>query len=109
MNTGRAMIWLPTTREEKYRAKQTTDTFVVRTGDVLSSGVVVAGADAALHLVAGAARRRSTSPSPSCGSVVAWRVARKHDDRSQAQAVQLPAPTPAPTPTPTPARDLAVA
>ncbi|HZS39253.1 MAG TPA: translocase, partial [Polyangia bacterium] len=29
MNTGRAMLWLPTTREEKYRAKQAMDTFFV--------------------------------------------------------------------------------
>jgi AAA family ATP:ADP antiporter len=43
MNTGRQMIWLPTTREEKYKAKQAVDTFFVRIGDVLSAFVVVAG------------------------------------------------------------------
>ena len=43
MNTGRAMLWLPTAREEKYKAKQTVDTFVVRTGDVLSAVLVYAG------------------------------------------------------------------
>jgi AAA family ATP:ADP antiporter len=43
MNTGRQMLWLPTTREEKYKAKQTLDTFFVRTGDVLSAGIVFAG------------------------------------------------------------------
>jgi AAA family ATP:ADP antiporter len=49
MNTGRAMLWLPTSREEKYRAKQAMDTFVVRVGDVLATAVVV-GATSLLHL-----------------------------------------------------------
>lgn len=43
MNTARAMLWLPTSRDEKYAAKQTIDTFVVRSGDVLSAGAVYAG------------------------------------------------------------------
>ena len=43
MNTGRAMLWLPTSREEKYKAKQAVDTFFVRTGDVLSALLVYAG------------------------------------------------------------------
>jgi len=49
MNTGRAMLWLPTSREEKYRAKQAMDTFVVRFGDVLATAVVVV-ATSLLHL-----------------------------------------------------------
>jgi AAA family ATP:ADP antiporter len=44
MNTARQLLWLPTTREEKYKAKQAIDTFFVRFGDVLSAGVVFAGA-----------------------------------------------------------------
>ncbi|MDB4969688.1 MAG: translocase-like protein [Myxococcales bacterium] len=48
MNTGRAMLWLPTSRAEKYRAKQAMDTFVVRVGDVLATAVVV-GATSLLH------------------------------------------------------------
>src|SRR5690606_35134851 len=40
MNTAKAMLWLPTSREEKYAAKQTVDTFFVRLGDVLSALVV---------------------------------------------------------------------
>jgi ATP:ADP antiporter, AAA family len=43
MNTVKALLWLPTTREEKYKAKQAVDTFFVRFGDVLSAGVVFAG------------------------------------------------------------------
>ena len=43
MNTARQMMWLPTTREEKYKAKQTLDTFFVRGGDMLSAGLVFLG------------------------------------------------------------------
>jgi AAA family ATP:ADP antiporter len=43
MNTARQLLWLPTSREEKYKAKQTIDTFFVRGGDVLSAMVVYLG------------------------------------------------------------------
>jgi AAA family ATP:ADP antiporter len=43
MNTARQLLWLPTSREEKYKAKQAVDTFFVRAGDVLSAGVVYLG------------------------------------------------------------------
>jgi len=43
MNTGRQMLWLPTRREEKYKAKQAVDTFFVRMGDVFAAGLVFAG------------------------------------------------------------------
>ena len=52
MNTARQLLWLPTTREEKYKAKQAIDTFFVRTGDVLSAGLVYLGT-AVLHLTIG--------------------------------------------------------
>ena len=44
MNTARQLLWLPTSREEKYKAKQAIDTFFVRGGDVLSAAVVYFGA-----------------------------------------------------------------
>jgi AAA family ATP:ADP antiporter len=43
MNTTKQMLWLPTTRDEKYKAKQAIDTFFVRAGDVISAGIVFAG------------------------------------------------------------------
>jgi AAA family ATP:ADP antiporter len=46
MNTARQLLWLPTTPEEKYKAKQAIDTFFVRGGDVLSAAVVYAGTHA---------------------------------------------------------------
>lgn len=39
-NTARQALFLPTTREEKYKAKAAIDTFFVRIGDVLSAGLV---------------------------------------------------------------------
>jgi AAA family ATP:ADP antiporter len=43
MNTGKQMLWLPTSPEEKYKAKQAIDTFFVRAGDMLAAGVVFVG------------------------------------------------------------------
>ncbi|MPZ21324.1 MAG: translocase [Luteitalea sp.] len=43
MNTGRQLFWLPTDRNEKYKAKQAADTFFVRTGDLFSAAIVYAG------------------------------------------------------------------
>lgn len=42
MNTGRQLLWLPTSREEKYKAKQAIDAFMFRAGDVLAAGFVFA-------------------------------------------------------------------
>jgi len=42
-NTVRNVLFLPTTREQKYKAKQAIDTFFVRIGDVLSAGLVFVG------------------------------------------------------------------
>jgi AAA family ATP:ADP antiporter len=43
MNTARQLVWLPTSREEKYKAKQAVDTFFVRAGDLLQAALVFAG------------------------------------------------------------------
>lgn len=42
MNTAKQMLWLPTTRAEKYKAKQAVDTFFVRLGDLASAAAVFA-------------------------------------------------------------------
>jgi AAA family ATP:ADP antiporter len=39
-NTARQALFLPTSREAKYKAKAAIDTFFVRTGDLLSTGLV---------------------------------------------------------------------
>ena len=42
-NTTKQALWLPTSREAKYKAKQAVDSFCVRAGDVLSAGIVFSG------------------------------------------------------------------
>jgi len=42
-NTARQALFLPTTRQEKYQAKQAIDSLFVRAGDLLSAGLVFAG------------------------------------------------------------------
>ena len=42
-STVNQVLYLPTTRTEKYKAKQAIDTFFVRAGDVCSAGLVLAG------------------------------------------------------------------
>lgn len=48
MNTAKATLWLPTSHEEKFQAKQAVDTFFVRIGDVLAAIVVFVGTQLAL-------------------------------------------------------------
>lgn len=42
-NTVKQALWLPTSREAKYKAKAAVDTFFMRAGDVASAGAVAAG------------------------------------------------------------------
>ena len=42
-NTTKQALWLPTSREAKYKAKQAVDSFCQRAGDVLQAGIVYAG------------------------------------------------------------------
>jgi ATP:ADP antiporter, AAA family len=43
-NAAKQALWLPTSREQKYVAKQAIDTFVVRAGDFIAGILVAAGA-----------------------------------------------------------------
>ena len=54
-NTTKQALWLPTSREAKYKAKQAVDSFFVRAGDVVQAGVVFAGERLALAVPAFAA------------------------------------------------------
>ena len=40
-------MWLPTSRQAKYKAKQAVDSFCMRAGDVLQAGIVFVGERAA--------------------------------------------------------------
>jgi AAA family ATP:ADP antiporter len=51
-NTTKQALWLPTSREAKYKAKQAVDSFFVRAGDMLQAGLVFAGERLALTIPA---------------------------------------------------------
>ena len=42
-NTVKQALWLPTSREAKYKAKQAVDSFFMRAGDVVQAGIVFGG------------------------------------------------------------------
>ncbi|HWE28666.1 MAG TPA: Npt1/Npt2 family nucleotide transporter [Polyangia bacterium] len=92
MNTGRAMLWLPTTREEKYRAKQAMDTFVVRFGDVLATAVVVT-ATSLLHL--GPSALAAMNAIVAVGWIFVAAAVARQNSASQARAAE-PAAAPVP-------------
>jgi AAA family ATP:ADP antiporter len=54
-NTTKQALWLPTSRQAKYKAKQAVDSFCVRSGDVIQAGIVFAGERAAFGIPAFAA------------------------------------------------------
>ncbi len=49
-NTLKQALWLPTSREAKYKAKAAVDSFFMRSGDVLSAGLVYLGTSLAFTL-----------------------------------------------------------
>jgi len=49
-NTARQALFLPTSREAKYKAKEAIDTFFVRIGDVLLAGIVFVGTKLAFSI-----------------------------------------------------------
>jgi AAA family ATP:ADP antiporter len=76
-NTVRQTLFLPTTREEKYKAKQVTDSFAQRAGDVLSALTVFVASGL---LALGASRLALLN----IGLVVVWlviaaRIGRRYD------------------------------
>jgi AAA family ATP:ADP antiporter len=54
-NTTKQALWLPTSREAKYKAKQAVDSFFQRAGDVLQAAVVYSGELTALSIAGFAA------------------------------------------------------
>jgi AAA family ATP:ADP antiporter len=51
-NTTKQALWLPTSRQEKYKAKQAVDSFCVRAGDVIQAGIVYTGELASVGITA---------------------------------------------------------
>jgi AAA family ATP:ADP antiporter len=54
-NTTKQALWLPTSREAKYKAKQAVDSFFMRAGDVIQAGIVLTAERLALAVPALAA------------------------------------------------------
>ena len=50
-NTARQALFLPTSREAKYKAKAAIDTFFMRTGDVIMAGIVFVGTKLAFSIL----------------------------------------------------------
>lgn len=76
-NTAKALLWLPTSRDVKYKAKQTVDAFFVRLGDVLAALVVFVFADRLALATTHVALVNAALAVLAMG--LAWRVARRHD------------------------------
>ena len=72
MNTAKQLLWLPTSREEKYKAKQAVDSFFVRLGDLAGRVRGLRG-----HRLGDAGRERLRDRQPllhrRCGSSSRWR------------------------------------
>jgi ATP:ADP antiporter, AAA family len=95
MNTARGLLWLPTTREEKYKGKQAVDTFFVRAGDLLQAGLVYAGTHFVLLSVRGFAVVNVLL-------TLAWLAVAFAILRENRALAQAPPPQPVDTPLPTP-------
>jgi AAA family ATP:ADP antiporter len=78
-NTLRQALFLPTSRDAKYKAKAAIDTFFTRSGDVLSAGAVALGQMTALTV--------STFAALNVGMTLVWifvarQIAREHRKRT---------------------------
>ena len=87
MNTAKQMLWLQTTREEKYKAKQAIDTFFVRAGDVLSAVLVFVGVNWLALDVAGFGRANVLLVLAWFG--MAWLLLREYKRLTAAKAVTV--------------------
>lgn len=75
MNTVRPALWLPTSREAKYKAKAAVDTFMVRMGDMAHAGVVFVASWLGLALQGFAALNVLLT---AAWLYTAWQIRREH-------------------------------
>ena len=80
-NTTKQALWLPTSREAKYKAKQAVDSFCVRAGDVLQAGIVYGGEVVALSSTGFAGL---TAAFACCWLAVTFGLKKKLADRARA-------------------------
>jgi AAA family ATP:ADP antiporter len=86
-NTTRQALFLPTSREAKYKAKAAIDTFFVRSGDVVQAGIVYLGSSAKLGLKGFAIINIILTVA---WLAVAWAIAREYGRRTQPQTSPVP-------------------
>jgi AAA family ATP:ADP antiporter len=79
MNTVRPALWLPTSREAKYKAKAAVDTFMVRFGDMAQAGVVFVGSSIGLAAQGFAAVNVALT---AAWLFAAWKLQREHRRRT---------------------------
>ncbi|HEY2844174.1 MAG TPA: Npt1/Npt2 family nucleotide transporter [Bryobacteraceae bacterium] len=89
-NTTRQALFLPTSREAKYKAKTAIDTFFQRGGDVLSAAIVGAGAQMALNVKWFAAVNAVLTL---VWLVAAFKIGREYDRRTEVVAEAVAAGT----------------
>jgi AAA family ATP:ADP antiporter len=82
-NTVRNVLFLPTSREQKYKAKQAIDSFFVRAGDVLSAALVFVGTTVLGLGVTGFARVNLVLAA--VWLLIAWAIGREYVRKSRAQ------------------------
>ena len=88
-NTTKQALWLPTSREAKYKAKQAVDSFFVRAGDVIQAGIVFAGERLAIS-VPGFAALNVLLAACWVGTVVMLNATRTRDDAVAVVAQPVP-------------------
>ena len=88
-NTVAQMLYLPTTRAEKYKAKQVTDTLVVRAGDVLAALTVFVGTSMLALSVSQFALMNVALAA--IWFAVALRLGREFEQRTNADTLLVPA------------------
>ena len=91
-NTARQALFLPTSREAKYKAKQAIDTFFWRAGDVLSAGLVFLGTELAM---APTALRAVNVVLVVAWIVIVIGIAREHKKLTEEPALPAGSPQPA--------------
>ncbi len=84
-NTIRSALFLPTSREAKYKAKAAIDTFFVRFGDMLQAGIVFVGSALAFSI-----RQYAYVTLVMVGIwlVLAWALVREHKRMAREEVVQ---------------------
>jgi len=87
-NIVRHALFLPTSREAKYKAKAATDTFFVRAGDMVQAGIVFVGAEIFRFSVGNFAVVNITMVV--VWLVVAYAIYRRHKKLSEAQSTASP-------------------